>query len=235
MTEFGFQSTVVVSARPPTTKLGEGVLIEGGELPSATNGGSWVQIFGTKYGPGTTKTTVLTPFGPPMSTDGELIDVTIDPRRTAPQIPGRISIVMNDILRFRIGTGNVSIVYPVLINWITGRVEPAWRCFRATARGQIERCAYPVMVDPRRRNELTFVRLFPEPDEGFTPEHVVIQPASKIEYLEAETAVSWRVDARIFFVVPDPAQVWLRIRVDEQEGWIHSEEDLAAIGLPLAG
>jgi len=123
LTESGFQNTVAVGAEPLLTKLGEGVLVEGGELPSA-NGGSWVQVFGTKYGPGPTKITGLTPFGPPMSTDGELIDVAIDPRRSTPQSPGRTVVVMNDILRFRVWTGNVSIVYPVLINWIAAESSP---------------------------------------------------------------------------------------------------------------
>ena len=92
------------------------------------------------------------------------------------------------------------------------------------------------MVDPCRQNELTFIRLFPEPDEGFTPEHVVIQPASRIEYLEAEADVKWEADATaISFGVRDPGMVWLHIRVDGREGWIFSEEDLRAVGLPQIG
>lgn len=227
----GFETTNSVSAKPLQTKLGSGVLVEGGEEPSAPNGGGWVQVFGMKYGP--TTSGPVTAFGPPMSTDGELIDITTDPRRpTPPQVPGRTAIVMNDILRFRVWTGNLSIIYPVSINWIAGQVAPAWRCFR----GRIERCAYPIQVEPHRPGEMTFVRLFPEPDAGFVPKHVIVQPASKIDYIAAEAPVRWDATAEaISFSVPDGADVWLRIRIDGQEGWIHTEEDFEAVGLPQAG
>src|SRR5215468_2753234 len=227
----GFAATTAVAARPLETKLGSGVLIEIGEEPSAPNGGSSVQVFGVKYG--ATTAGPLTAFGPPMSTDGQWLDVAADPRRpTPPQALGRTELVMNDVLRFRVWTGNLNILYPVSINWIAGSVAPAWRC----PRGAIERCAYPIEVEPSRPSETTFVRLFPEPDPGFTPRHVVVQPTSRIEYLEAEAPVRWDASSeRIFLAVPDPGEVWLRLRIDGQEGWIHSEEDLQAVGLPQAG
>lgn len=234
----GFESTVEVSARAINTKLGSGVLVEGMDLPSAPNSGSWVQVFGFQWGP---KPTDLKPFGPPISTDGDLIDITTDPSRPTPVIPGRTVFVMNDIMRFRVWTGNFKIIYPVLINWITGKLEPSWRCVRSTSRGQIGRCSYPIEVDPRRENDLTFVRLFPEPDEGFTPKHVVVQPTSTIEYLEAEAPVVWSQDAKHIHVSVsdsagvDPGGVWLKVRIDGREGWIHTEEDFQAVGLPQAG
>jgi hypothetical protein len=227
----GFDMTISVSAKPLQTKLGSGVLVEGDEEPSAPNGGGWVQVFGMKYGP--TTSGPVTAFGPPISTDGELIDITTDPHRpTPPQTPGRTVVVMNDILRFRVWAGNFSITYPVSINWIAGNVAPAWRCIR----GRVERCAYPIKVDPVRANEPTFVRLFPEPDAGFTPKHVIVQPSSKIDYVDAEVPVQWDATTEaISFSVPDAADVWLRIRIDGQEGWIHTQEDIVAVGLPQSG
>jgi len=29
--------------------------------------------------------------------------------------------------------------------------------------------------------------------------------------------------------------VWIKVRIDGQEGWIHSQEDFDAVGLPEAG
>jgi hypothetical protein len=225
----GFAHTTEVRARMLTTQLGAGVLVEGFELPSAPGTGSWVQIFGLKEGQ-------LVAFGPPLWPQGELIDVAVDPSRRAPAIPGRSVIVMNDVLRFRIWTGNVDITYSVLINWIMGRVEPGWRCVRATPRGSVERCSYPVTAHPVRPDGLTFVRLFPEPDEGFTPAHVVVRPESTIDYVEAEVPVVWDAsEAGISLDVPESDRGWLRIRVDGREGWIHDEEDFEAVGLPQAG
>jgi hypothetical protein len=103
-----------------------------------------------------------------------------------------------------------------------------------TSKGQIERCSYPVTDDAHRESQLTFVRLFPEPDDGYTPKHVVVQPQSKIEYHEARIPVVWTEDAKsISFGVQE--DVWLKVRIDDQEGWIHSVEDFEAVGLPEAG
>jgi hypothetical protein len=114
------------------------------------------------------------------------------------------------------------------------KLQPAWRCLEMTSKGQIERCSYPVTVEAHRDSQLTFVRLFPEPDDGYTPKHVVVQPQSKIEYLEARIPVAWREDAKsISFGVQ--GDVWLKVRIDGWEGWIHSEEDFEAVGLPQAG
>jgi hypothetical protein len=78
------------------------------------------------------------------------------------------------------------------------------------------------------------VRLFPEPDDGYTPRHVVVEPQGKIEYLESRVPVAWREDANsISFGVQ--GDVWLKVRIDGREGWIHSEEDFEAVGLPQAG
>ena len=232
----GFDETEAVDARAFTTKLGSGVLVEGMALPSAPGSGGWVQVFGFQYGP--TKATNLTAFGPPIAIEGELLDIAPDPeRRAPPPMPGRTVIVMNDILRFRLRTGNFSIVYPVLINWITGKVEPSWHCLRITARGQVERCDYAVEETMAvQRTERTFVRLFAEPDESFIPSHIVVEPQSKIEFLKAEVPISWTEDQHsISFGVAADGDIWLQVRIDGHEGWIHSQEDFEAIGLPQTG
>jgi hypothetical protein len=83
---------------------------------------------------------------------------------------------------------------------------------------------------------MTFVRLFSEPDEGFTPKHAVIKPDSKIEFIEAQLAVAWSSDQNnISFGVANSDTIWLHIKVDGQDGWITSEEDFEAVGLSMAG
>ena len=83
---------------------------------------------------------------------------------------------------------------------------------------------------------MTFVRLFPEPENGFTPKHVVVKPDSKIDYIEAETSVSWSADQdNVSFGVSDPGKVWIHVKIDGQDGWISVEEDFEAVGLPGAG
>ncbi|MGB9204728.1 MAG: hypothetical protein WCB94_12275 [Terriglobales bacterium] len=233
----GFESTVWISAKSFTTKLGSGILVAGMELPSAPDSGGWVQVFGFKYGRDKygADESLFGPFGPPIYIDGEFLEVGTDPLRPTPTSFGGVTTtVMNDVLKFRVWTGNFNIVYPVLINWITGSLQPAWRCLESTSKGQVERCSYPITIEAHRDNQPTFVRLFPEADDGFTPKHVIVQPQSKVEYLEARTPVAWNEDAKaISFSVN--GDVWIKVRIDGVEGWIHSQEDFDAVGLPQSG
>jgi hypothetical protein len=82
---------------------------------------------------------------------------------------------------------------------------------------------------------MTFVRLHQEAEEGFgTPAHVVVRKDSEIEFLAAETEVIWAEDENgVALTVSD--DVWLKVRIDGKEGWIHSQDDFQAIGLPQAG
>lgn len=236
-TNGSFDWMVSISAKSFTTPQGGGILIEGGEEPSAPNSGGWVQVFGFKYGRDKygADESLFGPFGPPIFIDGDFLGIDTDSFRPTPTSFGGVtSTVVRDVLKFRVWTGNFNIVYPVLINWITGKLQPAWRCMESTSKGQVERCSYPITVEAHRDNQPTFVRLFPEPDDGFTPKHVIVQPQSKIEYLEARTPVTWNEDAKaISFSVN--GDVWIKVRIDGLEGWIHSQEDFDAVGLPQAG
>lgn len=56
---------------------------------------------------------------------------------------------------------------------------------------------------------------------------------SKVEFLKARAVVRWSSvgDA----MRADLSDLWLRVLIDDdtdKEGWIHGEEDLAAVGLP---
>jgi len=233
-----FESTVSIAAQQFKTGQGGGILIHGYDLPSAPNSGGWVQVFGYKYGRDKygADDSLFGPFGPPISIYGEFLEVGTDSSSPTPTTAGGVTVtVMHDVLKFRLWTGNFNIVYPVLINWITGTLQPAARCTESTSRGRVERCSYPINVeDAHRENQATFVRLFPEADDGFTPKHVIVQPQSKVEFLEARMPVSWNQDDKsISFGVN--GDTWLKVRIDGVEGWIHSEEDFDAVGLPQAG
>src|SRR5437870_8309208 len=96
----------------------------------------------------------------------EFLDIGTDSFRPTPtSFGGATATVVHDVLKFRVWTGNFNIVYPVLINWITGKLQPAWRCIETTSKGQVERCSYPITVEAHRDKQPTFVRLFPEADE----------------------------------------------------------------------
>ena len=233
----GFASTVSINGSSFTGRGGSGILISGMDLPSAPDSGGWVQVFAFKYGHDKygADPSLFGPFGPPVLVEGEFLGVETDSYLPTPVAFGTATqTVMNDVLKFRVWTGNFNIVYPVRINWISGRLEPAWRCIETTSKGRVERCSYPVSAESHRENEPTFVRLFPEPDDGFTAKHLIVQPQTKVEFLEARVPVVWSEDAKsiTFHVNGD---IWLKVRIDGVEGWIHSEEDLQAVGLPQSG
>jgi hypothetical protein len=204
--------------------------------PSTPNGGWWVQVFGFLNGK-------LKPFSTPMSTDGEFLGEDVETFQPTPLFQGRqVQPVSRDVLKFREWTGNFSILYSVAIDWIQGAVRPVWICHQLTSKGPGSSCRYKVQADPIRGKEMTFVRLFSEPDEGFIAKHVVIKPDSKLEYIEAQMPVRWSSEQNsttIGMMKGDGAdpndKIWLHIRVDGQDGWIFSQEDFEAVGLPMAG
>jgi hypothetical protein len=104
-------------------------------------------------------------------------------------------------------------------------------------------CQYHLR-DPKeslqRPHEVTFVRLHSSPDENSgRPERVVVKLDSKIDFLAVAADVemkqldAWGVGADQMGIqlVPN-TDAWLQVRVDGKEGWLHSGEDLDAIGLP---
>jgi hypothetical protein len=73
------------------------------------------------------------------------------------------------------------------------------------------------------------------PEEGMgIAEHVVVKKDSRVEILEASGEQIWEeANERIGLGVG--GDLWLKVSIDGEEGWIHTQEDFNAIGLPQAG
>jgi hypothetical protein len=115
-------------------------------------------------------------------------------------------------------------------------------------------CQYRVLPERQLSNsDITFVRLWPSPDEkSGSPEKTVVKKDSKVDLLTALVATHWDEgnpaglpasskgpmhDAGGFGVAVGSdgttgRDLWLKVRIDGKEGWIHSEEDFRALGLP---
>ena len=198
-------------------------------------GGS-VQMFAFRYGREKygVDESLFQSFGPPIWVEGEYLGVDTDTTRPKPVVPPGITMMtMDDTLKFKIWTGNFYVVYPVRINWITGSLEPGLRCME-TSRGRTDRCSYPVEVEAHRESEPTFVRLFPEADDGATPKHIVLQPDTKVDYLEARLQFDWVSQDGRSINLKVNGDVWLKVGIAGQEGWVHGEEDFQALGVPQA-
>lgn len=221
-----FVETTHASASLLQGKQGSGILVSYGTLPSTPLGGGAYQVFGLFEGK-------LLPFSKPLYLEGDLIN-----EKDLPQVvqTSEEPKLQGDVLDFRVWTGNFFLIFPARVDWLPAKMMPAWRCARMTAQGPKPLCRYRVETDRvPQEEEMTFVRLHPEPEEEMgTAAHVVVKKNSTVEFLEAEAEVIWEEDEQGIgvSVSGDP---WLKVRIDGKEGWIHTQEDFLAIGLPQAG
>lgn len=156
-----------------------------------------------------------------------------------------------DELRLMRGMGRFVIAVPIRLDWAQGKLSLAPKqCPEMAAASTHTMCQYE-LLDPnaflKRPKDVTFVRLYSSPDEhAGRPERVVVKPASQIEMLgyrvemEMKQPDASRPPSPTEFVVKDMVQIgivpntesWLQVRIDGKVGWIHTDEDLTAIGLP---
>ena len=83
--------------------------------------------------------------------------------------------------------------------------------------------------------QMTFVRLFSEPGQPGEVEarHLVLNKNSKVEILKANAIVDWGLSGDLMQVAF--RDLWLQVQIDgddQKKGWIHTDEDFAAVGLP---
>jgi hypothetical protein len=129
------------------------------------------------------------------------------------------------------------VTVPVRIDWMAGRVAPGQQCFYQTGQGLAEDgCEMPAEdAHPARDQEQTFVRLFRESNErSGPPAHVVINRSSTVEIVAGKVRVVWSETADAITLSPAD-DVWVRVLIDGHDGWIHTTEDLAAVGLFQSG
>jgi len=131
----------------------------------------------------------LTRLGKPFTTDGESLGLIPNP----PQKRGRATLFLPDVMQFRVWTGNFRVIVPVRVDWMQGRLMPGQRCFEQGEHGLREGgCEVPVEAERVPSDQdLTFVRLFAESNEGMgVPRHVVVRKDSTVEILAARIKLS---------------------------------------------
>jgi hypothetical protein len=222
-----FSDSCTASARLLSGGAATGLLINVGCLPSAPHSGDVWELFGLKNGK-------LLRFGPPFTTDGDFLGLIPSPPRKI----GRATLFLPDVMQFRVWAGNFQVTVPLHVDWMQGRLMPGQRCFEQTGHGLRETgCEVPVEAERVPSDQdLTFVRLFTEASEGMgVPRHVVLRKDSQVEILGAKIKLSWDQSRDVIMFGVDDQDPWLKVRIDGQEGWIHTQEDFNAIGLPQAG
>jgi hypothetical protein len=222
-----FSETCSADVRLLRGSNGTGLLIESGCLPSAPlAGGPW-RIVGVVRGK-------LVPFGKPLVTEGKLGEFVPGAINRA----GNLTLILPDVLSLRVWTGYFFVSVPVRIDWREGKLALGQRCMYQTGRGFAEGgCEVPVDEArvTRMQQEMTFVRLFRESNErSGPPAHVVVKIDSKVEVVAGKVAIIWDEGPEAVSISVGE-DVWVKVRIDGKEGWIHTPEDLNAVGLFASG
>jgi hypothetical protein len=210
-----FDETTGVDAALVQGKLGSGLLLTYGVLPSTPMGGRTWQVLGMVEGK-------LRTFSAPVALEGGLLE-------EAPGKPVRASwdsALGTDVLNFRVWTGRFFIIVPLAVNWEWGYFRPAY----LSAKGR-----WNVEAERRPRAGQASVRLHPQAGEkAGEAEEMALTPGAKVEFLGAEGDIVWEEsEDQIWLGVSE--SIWLRVRIDGKEGWLHEPEDFDAVGLPEAG
>ena len=220
-----FTESRSASARLLQGKEESGLLVTYGILPSTPLGGQSWQVFGMFDDK-------LVPLGKPIYAEGDLIT----PAENGTVHLANEPLSESEVLEFRVWTGNFFVVFPVRVDFVMGKVMPALRCVKMTSWGVESRCQYAIEADRRlQEEEMSFVRMHVEPEERIgVAEQVVVKPESTVEILAAEGEVQWLEDANGVALTPND-DFWIKVRIDGKPGWIHTQEDFLALGLPQAG
>ncbi len=230
--EVAFSDAWAVSAGILSGKHGAGLLVnyDCDSEPSAPQPEptTWWHLFGVVDGK-------LRPFSAPLEVQGGL-----PPGQEIGKSLWTAALdQQSDALEFKVWAKRFRLIYPVRVDWATGKLAPAQSC---------KVCQYQVLPEEERTVEdLTFVRFCPNPAQKCEkPERVLLKVDSKVELVTAHVDLKWSVgsltgpsggaeqpmdDAGAIALAGD--DVWLKVRIDGQEGWIWSEEDFNALGMPF--
>ena len=209
---------------------GRALVIRFVEESAAAGGGreSW-RVFGTVNGS-------LAPFPAPLPLGQS--SSTVGGVLTGVMVRGGIGVVplasTAELLEFRAWTGHFFVYVPVRVDWQQGQWSEAQQCFELDG-GSLSQngCNLRVVATAQPRGNGSIVTLRPEPaDDPYTERHITPGPATTVEFLLARAVVNWESSGgRITCRFDD---LWLRVRIGGNEGWVHSEADFAALGLPPA-
>jgi hypothetical protein len=235
----GFINTVSVSVTSLSGATGNGLLVsyDQDSEPSApeTESSGWWQVFGVVDGK-------LKALSGPILVQGDLL---LSDRSDQAQAPGVAIKAPGDVLQFKVWAGRFRLIFPVRIDWAQGKLEPAQPCEKNGPTPGT--CDYGVVPEDHRYGaDLTFVRLCANPMETCQkPDRAVVKKDSKVELLAARAQAQfdpgklsgWSGDPKNAMsdaggITIVSKELWLKVRIDGKEGWIHSQEDFDALGMP---
>lgn len=208
------------------------------KLSTGQDAEAW-QVFGYQDGRYKPQDAGFRVFDKPLRSDypmgnpaAEMTLITPNGTVTKPMVPE------GETFEFRVWTGNFYVILPVGVNFAHGKLAPSRRCFgTGGAKPGMHEIGCDLRVEAEREPpdaEMTFLRLYrgEEPNQGEVL-HLVLDKNSKVQILKSSAYIDWGLAGDLMQVAF--RDLWLKVRIDDddqKEGWIHSDEDFAAIGLP---
>jgi hypothetical protein len=188
----------------------------------------------------------LKPLGPPLPL-GQGTDITVNKAVAAVMTKGGIEVLpmasTAEVLALPAWTGNFYALVPMRFDWAHGQWGEGEECFGNASGTLTQRgCIMQLQAVPQPRSpdaDTIAVRLFPAPggdpdDPTDGPLNVLVNSGSRAEFLEMQGIVHWNPEGPhnqgVAFSFRD---VWLRVRIDGQEGWVHGQDAFDALGLPV--
>ncbi len=222
-----FAETISASASIFSGNGGAALVLRFLKEPAPAAESEWWELFVQRNG-------TLTPLGLPLPLGHS--SATAGGVLTAVMVVGGVDIAplisTAEYIRFRAWTGHFFMDVPVRVNWPEGQWSEAEQCFALDA-GSLQRrgCNMLISLAPQPPAEGAVITLYAQPAENvYNSRPALITPGMQIEYLLAQAVVNWEQQGE--HIAPRFQDLWLQIRIGGAEGWVHSEADLAAIGLP---
>jgi hypothetical protein len=191
-------------------------------------GESW-QVFGLVNGK-------LTPFGAllPLGQGGGTVGGVLTGVMVGGGIDVEPLVSTAEELEFRAWTGNFFVYIPVRMDWAQGQWTEGEQCFELNGGSLRQRgCNLRVAAKAQPQVGGSIVTLYAEPvEDRYNAQQVSVGSGSTVEFLGALAVVNWKGSGERIACSFDG--LWLRVRIEGKEGWVHSEAEFAALGLPAA-
>ena len=198
------------------------------ESAAAGEGESW-QVFGLVNGK-------LAPFGAllPLGQGSGTVGGVLTGVMVGGGVDVEPLVSTAEELEFRAWTGNFFVYIPVRVDWAQGQWTEGEQCFELNSGSLRQRgCNLRVAAKAQPQASGSIVTLYVEPvEDRYNAQQVSVDSGSTVEFVTALAVVNWKSSGERIACSFDG--LWLRVRIDGKEGWVHSEAEFAALGLPAA-
>jgi hypothetical protein len=192
----------------------EGLILYYSVVPRAPSSGVSCQVFALKE-------ERLVPLFSPLTVYGEIYELSLGSNQNA-----RV-LFDGDTMRFGVWTGWFTVIVEVKV-FDRLKVEPLHHNLT------FNYDAFDVKVKRRASKKETFVRLFDSPEASSIPRHVIIKKDTKVEFLWAYARASIQSGGTESSISVN-AMPWLRVRIDDKEGFVKDAQDLIALRVQPVG